>query len=72
LAQFRVNRSPRIDTAMKICHALGETLDSFLTKGRDPVTAEILFHLDQLSDEERRLLLAAARGLRAVDPEAEP
>lgn len=57
-------RSPRIETAVKICRALGETVESFLSKNRDPVMSEILFHLEQLSAEERRLLLGAARGLR--------
>ena len=58
-------RSPRIDTAVKICRALGDTVETFLSEARDPVTREILLCLEQLSDEERRMLLAAAKGLRA-------
>ena len=27
---IKLNRSPRIDTALKIVHALGETLESFM------------------------------------------
>lgn len=65
-------RSPRIDTAVKICRALGETVESFLSQSRDPVMSEILFHLEQLSPEERRLLLSAARGLRESRHEEEP
>ena len=65
-------RSPRIDTAIKICAALGETVDSFMTQARDPVVSEILAHLEQLTFEERQLLLAAVRGLRAQHPVAKP
>lgn len=57
-------RSPRIDTAMKICRALGETVETFMSRQGDPVMSELLFHLEQLTSEERALLLAAARGLR--------
>lgn len=64
-------RNPRIDTAIKICQALGETVESFMSQARDPAVAEILLHLEQLSPKERGLLLAAARGLRAQGPEAE-
>jgi len=64
-------RNPRIDTAIKICKALGETVETFMSQARDPAVAEILLHLEQLSPRERALLLAAARGLRAQDPEAE-
>lgn len=64
-------RNPRIDTAMKICRALGETVESFMSQSRDPVTAEILAHLDELTSEERQILLAAVRGIRAQHPEEE-
>lgn len=67
-----LNRSPRIDTAVKICAALGETVEGFMSQSRDPVTSEILFHLEQLDLAERGLLLAAARGLRANHQVAEP
>ena len=60
---IRHRRSPRIDTAVKICRALGETVESFLSKSRDPVMSEILFHLEQLS---------AARGLREQHREEGP
>jgi transcriptional regulator with XRE-family HTH domain len=69
---IKFRRHPRIDTAEKICNALGQTLVSFLSEDRDPVMREILFHLQQLTDEERRLLLAAARGLREQGHEAKP
>ncbi len=63
-------RSPRIDTALKICRALGETVESFMSQGQDPVTKEIQLLLQQLTDEERAMLLAAARGLAAQHHEA--
>ena len=73
ISQMITNRrSPRIDTAIKICAALGETVDSFMTQARDPVVSEILAHLEQLTFEERQLLLAAVRGLRAQHPVAKP
>ena len=59
------HRSPRIDTAIKICRALGETVESFMSRGRDPATKELILLLDQLTDAEKALLLAAARGLGA-------
>lgn len=59
------DRSPRIDTALKICRALGVTLEKFMAGGRDPVRAELHFLIDQLSNAEIDLLLNAARGLRA-------
>lgn len=68
---IRDRRSPRIDTALKICQALGETVESFMSQSRDPVTSEILAHLEQLTAGERQILLAAVRGIRAQHPEEE-
>lgn len=56
-------RSPRIETAVKICRALGDTVETFLSEGRDPITREILVCLEQLSDAERRMILGAVKGL---------
>lgn len=64
-------RSPRIDTAMKICAALGETVESFMSQSNDPVRSELLLHLEELTPQERDLLLAAARGLVAQHPPAD-
>ena len=69
---IKSRRNPRIDTAMKICHALGETVETFMSQRRDPVMSELLFHLEQLSAEERNLLLDAARGLTARHRAEEP
>ena len=69
---IKMHRSPRIDTAIKICRALGETVETFMSKRHDPIMSELLFHLEQLTAEERALLLAAARGLRAPHQQAAP
>lgn len=62
---IKFRRNPRVDTAMKICHALGETVETFMLQKRDPAMKELLFLLEQLTPEERGLLLAATRGLHA-------
>ncbi|MEW9920022.1 helix-turn-helix domain-containing protein [Marimonas sp. MJW-29] len=55
--------SPRIVTAEKICAALGTNFNDFMSDGPDPHHKEILQLYDQLTEEERRLILAAARGM---------
>ena len=56
-------KNPRIDTAMRICAALGTTLEEFMGLEVDQSRQEILQLYTQLPDDARRLLLAAARGL---------
>lgn len=58
--------NPRVDTAMKICAALGTTLEEFLGVEYDPVQREIVRLYTRLSAEERRLLLGAAQGIAAL------
>lgn len=60
-----MERSPRIDTAMKICAALGVSLDQFFA--RDPASkrSALMRQLNQLSDGEVELLLAVAREANA-------
>lgn len=58
-------KNPRLDTAMKICRALGTTIEHFMGSDLDPTQAEILALYVQLSDAERRILLAAAKGIAA-------
>lgn len=62
---IKFRRNPRVDTALKICHALGETVETFMLQKPDPSMKELLFLLDQLTPAERDLLLAATRGLHA-------
>lgn len=62
---IKFRRNPRVDTAMKICKALGETVETFMLQTRDPAMRELLFLLEQLTPSERDLLLAATRGIHA-------
>jgi transcriptional regulator with XRE-family HTH domain len=63
--------NPRVDTAMRICAALGTTLEEFLGLEYDPVQREIVRLYMQLSVEERRLLLGAAQGIAALHQKTE-
>ncbi len=56
-------KNPRMDTAMKICKALGTTIEDFMGAGRDSVRSEILDLYTQLTEDERRFLLSAAKGI---------
>lgn len=57
-------RNPRIDTARKICAALGTTYERFMQEDRTPARAELLSLVDQLSDAEIDFLLDVARAQR--------
>ncbi len=72
-------KNPRLDTAMKVCAALGTTLEDFMSgaygqdpKDADPEAERIRALLSQLSPDERRRLLSYGEGLRdARDPSSE-
>lgn len=64
-------KNPRIDTAMKVCAALGTSLEEFMAGEFEPARlAEDLDRiriralLSDLSHQERQLLLTYAEGLR--------
>lgn len=64
-------QNPRVDTAIKICEALGTTLEDFMSgafeAGQVPTDIEaqhIRSLLSQLSPRERRLLITYGEGLR--------
>ena len=64
-------KNPRLDTAIKVCEALGTTLEDFMSgayeAGQVPADAEaqrIRSLLSQLSPRERRLLITYGEGLR--------
>ena len=64
-------KNPRLDTAIKVCEALGTTLEDFMSGAyegarldEDEEDQRIRDLLSQLSIEERRLLLGYAEGLR--------
>lgn len=72
-------KNPRLDTAVKVCAALGTTLEDFMSgayeAGRVPADTEaqrIRSLLSQLSPNERRLLITYGEGLRdAHDADSE-
>lgn len=66
-----LDRSPRIDTAMKIFQVLGVTADQFFAKQDAPDRRHLYALLDKLTDDELALLLAAAQGLAARDHSAD-
>lgn len=66
-----MDRSPRIDTALKICGVFGVTLDQFLARDADARRSELLRLLDRLSDDELAILQAAARGIAEKGQQAD-
>ncbi|AUQ93841.1 helix-turn-helix protein (plasmid) [Phaeobacter inhibens] len=56
-------RSPRIDTARKICAALGTTLEEFLSDARTEEEKEITHLVMKLPEHLRQQLLGYGRGL---------
>lgn len=74
-------KNPRLDTAMKVCNALGTTLENFMSGAfeaaqlpADEEAQHIRDLLSQLSLRERRLLITYGEGLRDArnHPEEEP
>lgn len=64
-------KNPRLDTAIKVCAALGTTLEEFMAGEFEPARLpedleriRIRALLSDLSHQERRLLLTYAEGLR--------
>ncbi|MBF9042981.1 helix-turn-helix domain-containing protein [Rhodobacterales bacterium HKCCE4037] len=64
-------KNPRLDTAMKVCAALGTTLEDFMSGAyeqagddRSSEDQRIRDLLSQLSVDERQLLLSYGEGLR--------
>ena len=54
---IRDNRSPRIETARKICDALGTTLEEFMSTAQTPEEQEIVRLVSQLPEPLRDRLL---------------
>lgn len=65
------NASTNVDDAVKIANALGFTLDEFLSDDTARLRSEAADLWRKLTDGERDLLLAAARGQRAQDQSAD-
>ncbi|MDZ4393799.1 helix-turn-helix transcriptional regulator [Cypionkella sp.] len=71
-------RNPRVDTAMKICSALGTTIEEFMGSPRTPEERDIAYLVSRLPVALRRQLLGYGQGLLeqtgpapAKSPEAE-
>lgn len=56
-------RGPRLETAMKICAAIGTTLEEFMGQPRSPEERDILRLLSQLPVSQRQRLLGYAEAL---------
>jgi transcriptional regulator with XRE-family HTH domain len=72
-------KNPRLDTAMKVCRALGTTLENFMSGAfeaaqlpADVEAQHIRDLLSQLSPEERRLLVTYGEGLRDAQNRLRP
>lgn len=63
---IRHRRSPRLDTAQKLCAAMGTTLVEFLSESDDPQRAELALLVDQLNPAELDALISNAKSLRAL------
>lgn len=64
LHQGRTQRT-NVDDAVKIAHVFGVTLDEFLRDDSVKLRIDAVQLWQQLTDAEREILLAAARGKRA-------
>lgn len=56
-------QNPRVDTAIRICAALGTTVDQFMKPDLTPEEREIIRLTGLLPDHLRRQLLGYAQGL---------
>jgi transcriptional regulator with XRE-family HTH domain len=65
-------RSPRIDTARKICAALGTTLEEFMSDAQSPEEKEIVRLVLQLPEHLRQQLLGYGQGLAAAADQSQP
>lgn len=70
-------QNPRVDTAIKICRALGTSLEDFMSGSfqsaqvdADTEAKRIRSLLSELSPNERRLLLTYGEGLRDASDQA--
>jgi len=64
--------STNVDDAVKLAHALGFTLDEMLQDDTAHLRSEAVDLWRRLSQDEREILLAAARGRRGDQDRAQP
>lgn len=63
---IKFRRSPRVDTAMKICRALGTTIEAFMGQPQTDAERRILRLVSELSEPLLQRLLGYGEGL--VEP----
>jgi DNA-binding XRE family transcriptional regulator len=66
------HRNPRVDTAMKICRALGTTIEEFMGEARSSEERAILRLISQLPDPQLRQFLGYGEALAAQSQSALP
>lgn len=71
LSQGR-SRSTNVDDAVKVANQFGMTLEEFLEDETVAIRSEIVEIYNSLSDQERRFLLASAKGLRGERDSGNP
>ncbi|WP_109468882.1 helix-turn-helix domain-containing protein [Albibacillus kandeliae] len=65
-------QNPRVDTARKICAALGTTLEEFMSNAQTEEEKEIVRLVARLPEHLRQQLLGYGRGLAASWDQAQP
>lgn len=58
------SQSTNVDDAIKVANAFGVTLEEFVDDQSVIIRSEIVELYNQLSEQERKFLLASARGVR--------
>lgn len=66
------SKSPTIESARKVCAALGTTLEEFMSEARTPEEREIVRLANQLPDHLLKELLGYGRGLAAAAGQSQP
>lgn len=65
-------QNPRMDTAMKICRALGTTVEEFMSNAQTPEEHEIVRLVSRLPVHLRQKLLGYGQGLLDAEDPAPP
>lgn len=66
------SKSPTLESARKVCAALGTTLEEFMSEATNPVEREIARLALQLPDHLLKELLGYGRGLAAAADQSQP
>lgn len=69
---IKFRRNPRIDTAMKICRALGTTIEEFMGQAQTEEERRILRLVAELPVELRRQLIGYGEALAAAPDPSQP